>query len=67
MIDAIINAYVTIVFRILSFLTLVITIPIIAIRELYMWMTMSESDFVRWEENFRAEMKESITGKEGVI
>lgn len=67
MIDAIINAYVTIVFRILSFLTLVITIPIIAIRELYMWLTMSESDFVRWEENFRSEMKESITGKEGVI
>lgn len=67
MIDTIINAYVTIVFRILSFLTLVITIPIIAIRELYMWLTMSESDFVRWEENFRAEMKESITGKEGAI
>ena len=67
MIDVIISAYVTIVFRILSFLTLVITIPIIAIRELYMWLTMSESDFVLWEENFRAEMKESITGKEGVI
>ena len=67
MIDAIINAYVTIVFRMLSLLTLVITIPVIFVRELYMRMIMSEYEFVQWDENFRRSIRDSVTGKEGVI
>ena len=67
MIDIIINAYVTTVFRVFSFLTLVITIPIIAIRELYMRMTMSKYEFVQWDENFRRSIRDSVIGKEGVI